>query len=156
MSFFRSAASGVRSLFSATRGTTPPRVSTPPTIQKQTRRYCDEAPEHKIICIEDYDQFRDAVLNSSYPVLVAFHADWSGPCQMYIPRVENAAMHYDLLTVAKVNIDYCSDVAQEYGVENVPTLISFNHGEEISRSEGVLEEDNLYNLCEHIIEHVHQ
>lgn len=55
-----------------------------------------------------------------------------------------------------MNIDYCSDVAQEYGVENVPTLISFNHGEEIDRSEGVLEEDNLYNLCEHIIEHVHQ
>uniref|UniRef100_A0AC35FB21 Thioredoxin domain-containing protein n=1 Tax=Panagrolaimus sp. PS1159 TaxID=55785 RepID=A0AC35FB21_9BILA len=154
MSFFRCASGAVRSLF---KGTTPPRVSTPPAVQKQsTRKYCDEAPEHKIFCIENYDQFRDGVLNSAYPVLVAFHADWSGPSQMYIPRIENAAMHYDMLTVAKVNIDYCSDVAEEFGVENVPTIIGFNNGEEISRIEGVLEEDNLYNLCEHILEHVHQ
>ena len=56
------------------------------------------------------------------------------------------------LSVAKLNIDYCGDIAQEYGVENVPTIIGFVNGEEINRIEGVLEENDLYDLCERMLE----
>lgn len=51
-----------------------------------------------MFCIEDYDQFRNGVLHSASPVLVAFHADWSGPCQMFLPRLENAVMHYNAVS----------------------------------------------------------
>uniref|UniRef100_A0A7E4W5B1 Thioredoxin domain-containing protein n=1 Tax=Panagrellus redivivus TaxID=6233 RepID=A0A7E4W5B1_PANRE len=145
MSFLR-ALFGVRSLWA--NASSPARAK---PFTRQVRAYSDDLP-NRVIAIEDYDQFRDEVLHSPSPVLVAFHADWSGPCQMYLPRVETAILHYDPLSVAKVNIDYCGDLAEEFGVEKVPTLIGFAGGEEISRNEGVLEEDHLYNLCEQMLQ----
>ena len=70
--------------------------------------------------------FSDSVLNSDKPVLVDFWAEWCGPCKAIAPALEEMAQSMgDRVTVAKVNIDEYPQIAQQYGVRGIPTLILF-------------------------------
>ena len=73
--------------------------------------------------------FGGEVLQASQPVLVGFLADWSKPCQVVLPILEEIADSYEGKTkVLKVNVDDNPDLANVYGVQSVPTLIYFIHG----------------------------
>jgi thioredoxin 1 len=75
------------------------------------------------------DTFTEEVLESEVPVLVDFYADWCGPCKMLAPLMDELAQEYaSSLKVVKLNIDEVSDVASEYGVMSIPTLILFKNG----------------------------
>jgi thioredoxin 1 len=78
-------------------------------------------------------------------VLVDFHADWCGPCQMLEPTVEALAAETDA-TVLKVDVDQHQQLAGQYQVQGVPTLLLFADGEPVERVVGVKDKDTLAGL----------
>jgi thioredoxin 1 len=80
--------------------------------------------------------FQSEVLNSSDPVLVDFWAPWCGPCRQIAPMIDQlAAENVGSVKVGKVNIDENS-VAQQYGIDSIPTLIIFKGGQPVSKFVG--------------------
>lgn len=76
------------------------------------------------------ENFEDEVLNSEEPVLVDFWATWCGPCRQIAPIVEDLADEFEgRAKVGKVDVDENPQVAQQYGVRSIPTLLFFKDGE---------------------------
>ena len=93
------------------------------------------------------ENFKEEVLNSEKPVLVDFYADWCGPCKMMAPIVEELATELDgKAKVGKINVDENSDIAVEYNVMSIPTLIIFKNGKEEKRLVGLRDKEELLNL----------
>ena len=93
------------------------------------------------------ENFEKEVLNSEKPVLVDFFADWCGPCKMMAPIVEALATELDgKAKVGKINVDENSDIAIEYNVMSIPTLIVFKNGKEEKRLVGVRNKEELLEL----------
>ncbi|QZA87716.1 thioredoxin [Salinarchaeum sp. IM2453] len=82
------------------------------------------------------------VVNSHNLVLTDFYADWCGPCQMIDPIVTEIAAETGV-TVAKVDIDDHQQLAAQYGVQGVPTLILFNNGDATERLVGMQQKPQL-------------
>jgi thioredoxin 1 len=78
--------------------------------------------------------FETEVLKSDKTVLVDYWAEWCGPCRMVAPVLEEiAAEHADKLSVVKLNIDENPQVAQRYGILQIPTLNVFSGGEVVKQ-----------------------
>lgn len=88
--------------------------------------------------------FENEVLNSEMPVLVDFYADWCGPCKMMGPIVEELAEELkDIAKVGKINVDENQDLAMQYKVMSIPTLIIFKGGKEEYRLVGARDKSEL-------------
>lgn len=93
------------------------------------------------------ENFEKEVLNSEKPILVDFFADWCGPCKMMAPIVEELATELEgKAKVGKLNVDENSDIAIEYNVMSIPTLIVFKNGKEEKRLVGVRNKEELLRL----------
>ena len=76
------------------------------------------------------DNFEDKVLKSERPVLVDFWAEWCGPCRALAPVLEEISGEMgDKADILKVNVDENQDLAQQYGIRGIPTLIFFKDGQ---------------------------
>jgi thioredoxin 1 len=81
---------------------------------------------HKV----DKANFRSSVLESAEPVVVDFWAEWCGPCKMIAPSLEEIANELaGKVKIAKLNIDENPELAAQFGVRSIPTLMMFKGGE---------------------------
>ena len=76
--------------------------------------------------------------------VVDFYATWCGPCKMFGPIFEEAANEKNINFV-KLDVDKHSDVAREYGVMSIPTIILFKNGKEVKRFTGFMSKDEFIN-----------
>ena len=89
-----------------------------------------------VVNIGDSD-FKKEVLESSTPVLVDFWATWCAPCRAIAPTIEEFAGNYKgKVKVAKVNIDDNQDVAQQFGIRSIPTVLLFKGGKVVEQIVG--------------------
>jgi len=92
------------------------------------------------------ENFEEELKKAEKPILVDFWAEWCTPCFVLGPILEKVAQeHENELTLAKVNLDKASLIAQKYGIEQIPTIILFKWGQPINgfigvRSEPVIEQ----------------
>lgn len=87
--------------------------------------------------------FENEILNANGTTLVDFYADWCGPCKMLSPIIEEIAEECADITVGKVNVSENNDLADKFGVSNIPTLIIFKNGKEYSRMVGFRPKENI-------------
>lgn len=82
------------------------------------------------------NNFNQEVLNSDKPVLMDFWAPWCGPCRMVVPLVEEIAKERSDIKVVKINVDEEQELAMQFGVMSIPTLVVMKNGKIINQVTG--------------------
>ncbi|EEG74621.1 thioredoxin [[Clostridium] hylemonae] len=94
------------------------------------------------------DNFKQEVLESEVPVLVDFWAEWCGPCQMVLPIVEELAGEVKNAKICKVNVDEQMELAKEFRVMSIPTLMVFKDGQKVKSEVGAKSKEELKAMLE--------
>ncbi len=89
---------------------------------------------------KEFNSFQDLLMGSEVPVLVDFYAPWCGPCQMMAPILEQVNQQFkNRLRVVKINTDNYPQLASNYRIEALPTLVLFKNAQPVDRLEGVIQ-----------------
>lgn len=96
------------------------------------------------------EKFPDEVLNSKRPTLVDFWAPWCGPCKMIAPILNEVQEECQgSLKIVKINTDENQEIASNYGIMGIPTLILFQDGKEVDRIVGAVPKKKIMQMIEH-------
>ena len=106
-------------------------------INPSNTKYKDEQEDESMSALHiTKNNFQSEVVNSDKPVLLDFWAPWCGPCRMVGPIMEEIAAERPDIKVAKVNVDEQPDLAGQFGVMSIPTLVVMKQGKVVSQSVG--------------------
>ena len=98
------------------------------------------------------NDFKTEVLESDSPVLVDFWAEWCGPCKVIAPVIEELAVDYDgKVKFGKLNVDDHNQVASEYGVRSIPTLLVFKNGAVVNQIVGAVPKERIAESLDTVI-----
>ncbi|MFN7286068.1 MAG: thioredoxin [Dolichospermum sp.] len=93
---------------------------------------------------KQFNSFEEMLSGSDLPVLVDFYAEWCGPCQMMVPILEQVNLQLkDRLRIVKIDTEKYANLASQYQISALPTLILFKQGQPVDRIEGVVQAQQL-------------
>ena len=92
------------------------------------------------------NNFHSEVINSEQKVLLDFWAPWCGPCRMVVPMVEQIAKERPDIKVGKINIDQEYELAREFGIMSIPTLMVMKDGRVVRQSTGAMPKNQILEL----------
>ncbi len=92
------------------------------------------------------NNFSAEVLKAKGTVLIDFWASWCGPCRMLSPIIDEVAAAHPQVKIGKINIDEQQELAQEYGIMSIPTLMVFKNGQKVNESIGLTSRETIENL----------
>ena len=114
-----------------------PRAAIPDLIAALTEKDIMNESATQSVSVTDKD-FAAEVLHSDRPVLVDFWAEWCGPCRVLGPVIESLSQEYEgRVKVAKVDVDSSQQVAMQYGIRSIPTVMLFDKGQIVDTIIGV-------------------
>jgi thioredoxin len=93
---------------------------------------------------KQFTSFQDLLSGSATPVLVDFYATWCGPCQMMAPILEQVGAYLkNQVQIVKIDTDKYPNLASQYQIQALPTLVLFKNGQPVERIEGVVQAQQL-------------
>ena len=108
-----------------------------------------ESEESKVDILKvTSENFESEVLQSEKTVLIDFYADWCGPCKMLSPIVTEVAKENSDIKVVKIDVDAEQDLAIEYQIMSIPTLVVIKNGNEVNRAVGLIDKSEILSLIQ--------
>lgn len=120
-------------------------VNTNTAVIEEAATNNEEEEEMEVMKVSK-ENFEKEVLQSDKKVLIDFYADWCGPCKMLSPIVAEFAKENDTIKVVKINIDENEELAVNYGVMSIPTLVVVENGETKNTSVGLISKSEIEEL----------
>ncbi|XP_021352694.1 thioredoxin, mitochondrial-like [Mizuhopecten yessoensis] len=127
-------------------------VTAPKCLSTTPARMCIVQTKFEAFNVQDTEDYKKRVMESDIPVVVDFHASWCGPCKLLGPRLESLiSSKGGKVALAKVDVDENTDLAIEYGVNSVPTVLGVKDGQVLDKFIGLQEDDVLNTFIEKLI-----